>query len=117
MLPSPLYVRSAIGAGGIGGGEAALLPAGFAGGGRPAAGSDRAALRASPLQMSPTLPALTVLNRPLGDESQRRTCPGGREVARAPTAPACTSRAVVDLYGLRPGMEWPALSKALAPKR
>ncbi|MDR6766067.1 putative ABC transport system permease protein [Acidovorax delafieldii] len=113
VLPSPLYVRSAIGAGG---GEAALLPAGFAEAVAQLPGLNRVQpLRASPLQLSPTLPSLTVLSRPLGDEPAQ-TLPLVGEAL--PVPPGRTgvyiSEAVVDLYGLRPGMEWPALSKAFS---
>lgn len=74
VLPSPLYVRSALSAGGTGGGEAALLPAGFAEAVGQLPGLDRVQpLRASPLQLSPTLPALTVLSRPWA-MSRRRPC-------------------------------------------
>ncbi|RMA62902.1 putative ABC transport system permease protein [Acidovorax sp. 100] len=118
VLPSPLYVRSALSAGGTGGGEAALLPAGFAEAVGQLPGLDRVQpLRASPLQLSPTLPALTVLSRPLGDEPAQ-TLPLVGEAL--PVPPGRTgvyiSEAVVDLYGLRPGMEWPALSKAFSPQ-
>lgn len=118
VLPSPLYVRSALSAGGTGGGEAALLPAGFAEAVGQLPGLDRVQpLRASPLQLSPTLPALTVLSRPLGDEPAQ-TLPLVGEAL--PVPPGHTgvyiSEAVVDLYGLRPGMDWPALSKAFSPQ-
>ena len=116
MLPSPLYVRSALSAGGTGSSEAALLPAGFAEAVGQLPGLDRVQpLRASPLQLSPTLPALTVLSRPLGD-APAQTLPLVGEAL--PVPPGRTgvyiSEAVVDLYGLRPGMEWPALSKAFS---
>ena len=62
-----------------------------------------------------SLPALTVLSRPLGDEPAQ-TLPLVGEAL--PVPPGRTgvyiSEAVVDLYGLRPGMEWPALSKAFS---
>ncbi|MFN3439346.1 MAG: FtsX-like permease family protein [Acidovorax sp.] len=114
VLPSPLYVRSAINAGGT---EAALLPAGFAETvGQLPSVERMQALRASPLQLSPTLPALMVLSRPLGDDPAQ----GLPLVGEALSVPAgrtgvYISEAVVDLYGLRPGMEWPALSKSFSP--
>ncbi|MDD2177241.1 ABC transporter permease [Acidovorax sp. D2M1] len=118
VLPSPLYVRSAISAGSTGGTEAALLPAGFAEAVAQLPGLARVqALRASPLQLSPTLPALMLLSRPLGDDPAQRL-PLVDEAL--PVPPGRTgvyiSEAVVDLYGLRPGMEWPALSKAFSPQ-
>ncbi len=114
VLPSPLYVRSAINAGGA---EAALLPAGFAEAVGQLSGVERMqALRASPLQLSSTLPALMVLSRPLGDDPAQ----GLPLVGEALPVPAgrtgvYISEAVVDLYGLRPGMDWPALSKSFSP--
>ena len=118
VLPSPLYVRSALGGGGAGGGEAALLPAGFAEAVAQLPGLDRVQpLRASPLQLSPTLPALTVLSRPLGDEPAQNLPLVGEALPVPPDRTGVyISEAVVDLYGLRPGMEWPALSKAFSAK-
>jgi putative ABC transport system permease protein len=114
VLPSPLYVRSAISAGGT---EAALLPAGFAEAVGQLPGLDRVqALRASPLQLSPTLPALMVLSRPLGDDpAQVLPLVGNALPVPAGRTGVYISEAVVDLYDLRPGMEWPALSKAFSP--
>lgn len=114
VLPSPLYVRSTLGTPGS---DAALLPAGLADAVAQLPEVERVQpLRASPLQLEPTLPALTVLSRPLGtDPAQNLPLVG--EVL--PVPPGRTgvyvSEAVVDLYGLRPGMEWPALSKAFGP--
>ncbi|MFN7156374.1 MAG: FtsX-like permease family protein [Acidovorax sp.] len=117
VLPSPLYVRSAISAGGTGGTDAALLPAGFAEAVGQLPGLDRVqALRASPLQLSPTLPALMVLSRPLGDDpAQVLPLVGNALPVPAGRTGVYISEAVVDLYGLRPGMEWPALSKSFSP--
>ncbi len=111
VLPSPLYVRSALGAGGS---DAALLPAGFAEAVGQLPGLDRVhALRASPLQLSPTLPALTVLSRPLGDDpAQSLPLVGNALPVPAGRTGVYISEAVVDLYDLRPGMEWSALSES-----
>ncbi|WP_342721623.1 FtsX-like permease family protein [Acidovorax sp. FHTAMBA] len=114
VLPSPLYVRSALGAGGS---DAALLPARFAEAVGQLPGLDRVhALRASPLQLSPTLPALTVLSRPLGDDpAQSLPLVGNALPVPAGRTGVYISEAVVDLYDLRPGMEWPALSESIRP--
>ena len=114
VLPSPLYVRSALNAGGT---DAALLPAGFAEAVGRLPGLERVQpLRASPLQLSPTLPALMVLSRPLGDDpAQGLPIVGDALPVPAGRTGVYISEAVVDLYGLRPGMEWPALSKAFSP--
>ena len=69
VLPAPVYLRSALHAAG---GEAALLPAGLASAVAQLPGVDRVEpLRASPLQLDPARPALTLLARPLA-----RTRPG-----------------------------------------
>ncbi|RQO82019.1 FtsX-like permease family protein, partial [Acidovorax sp. FJL06] len=114
VLPAPLYVRSALQPPGT---EAALLPAGFAEAVARLPGLERAqALRASPLQLSPTRPALTVLSRPLGDAAAQRLPLVGDALPVPPGHTAVyISEAVVDLYGLRPGMAWPDLSKAFSP--
>eukprot|EP01036_Dinobryon_divergens_P044675 gene44675-59627_t len=73
-------------------------------------------LRASPVQLSPTLPALAVLSRPLGD-NPAQSLPLVGEPLSVPTGRVAVyiSEAVVDLYGVRPGMEWPALSESFRP--
>jgi putative ABC transport system permease protein len=114
VLPSPLYVRSALG---VPGSEAALLPAGFAESVAQLPGLARVqALRASPLQLDATRPALTVISRPLGNDPAQ-SLPLVGEALRVPAGRTGVyiSEAVVDLYGLRPGMEWPALSDAFSP--
>ncbi|MNV20631.1 FtsX-like permease family protein [compost metagenome] len=114
VLPSPLYVRSALG---VPGSEAALLPAGFAESVAQLPGLARVqALRASPLQLDATRPALTVISRPLGNDPAQNL-PLVGEALRVPAGRTGVyiSEAVVDLYGLRPGMEWPALSDAFSP--
>jgi putative ABC transport system permease protein len=114
VLPSPLYVRSALSA---------------AGGDRPCCrrastkpwpslpGVDRVQpLRTSPLQLDAARPALTLMSRPLGSDPARAL----PLVAAALPVPegrmgVYISEAVVDLYGLQPGMEWPALSRSFSP--
>ena len=117
VLPSPLYVRSALSAGSTTGIEAALLPAGFAEAVAQLPGVERVQpLRASPVQLSPTLPALAVLSRPLGD-NPAQSLPLVGEPLSVPEGRVAVyiSEAVVDLYGVRPGMEWPALSDSFMP--
>jgi putative ABC transport system permease protein len=113
VLPAPVYLRSALHAAG---GEAALLSAGLASAVAQLPGVDRVEpLRASPLQLDPARPALTLLARPLGQDPARRLplvdaalpVPAGR-------TGIYISEAVVDLYGLRPGMDWPALSQSFS---
>ena len=115
VLPSPLYVRSAQSSAGD---DAALLPAGFAEAVAQLPGLERVQpLRASPLQLEPTRPALVVLSRPLGDDPSSHLPLVGEAlpVPRGRTG-VYISEAVVDLYALRPGMDWPALFKAFRPQ-
>ena len=111
VLPSPLYVRSAQSEAGS---DAALLPAGFAEAVAQLPGLDRVQpLRASPLQLVPTRPALMVLSRPLGSNPGQHLPLVGEPLAVPPGRTAVyISEAVVDLYGLSPGMDWPALSRS-----
>ncbi|MBO0942611.1 FtsX-like permease family protein [Acidovorax temperans] len=114
VLPSPLYVRSALQAAG---GDAALLPPGFAEAVARLPGVDKVApLRTSPLQLSAARPALTVLSRPLGtDPAQVLPLTGPALPVPAGQIGVYVSEAVVDLYGVRPGQAWPELSKAFMP--
>ncbi len=114
VLPSPLYVRSALQAAG---GDAALLPPGFAEAVASLPGVDKVSpLRTSPLQLSAARPALTVLSRPLGnDPAQVLPLTGPALPVPAGQIGVYVSEAVVDLYGVRPGQAWPELSKAFMP--
>lgn len=114
VLPSPLYVRSALQAAG---GDAALLPPGFAEAVARLPGVDKVSpLRTSPLQLSAARPALTVLSRPLGaDPAQVLPLTGAALPVPAGQIGVYVSEAVVDLYGVRPGQAWPELSKAFMP--
>lgn len=114
VLPSPLYVRSALQAAG---GDAALLPPGFGEAVARLPGVDKVSpLRTSPLQLSAARPALTVLSRPLGnDPAQVLPLTGPALPVPAGQIGVYVSEAVVDLYGVRPGQAWPELSKAFMP--
>ncbi|ART52512.1 ABC transporter permease [Acidovorax carolinensis] len=114
VLPSPLYVRSALSAAG---GEAALLPPGFDEAVAQLPGVARVQpLRASPLQLDAKRPALTLLSRPLaGDPARWLPLVGAALPVPAGRTGVYISEAVVDLYGLKPGMEWPALSRSFSP--
>jgi len=117
VLPAPLYVRSALGAPGS---DAALLPGEFAEAVAALPGLARVQpLRASPLQLDAARPALTLISRPLGADPAR-SLPLVGEALPVPEGRTgiYISEAVVDLYGLRPGSEWPALAQAFqTPER
>ena len=114
VLPSPLYVRSALQ---TAGGDAALLPPGFAEAVARLPGVAKVSpLRTSPLQLSTARPALTVLSRPLGtDPAQVLPLTGPALPVPTGQIGVYVSEAVVDLYGVRPGQAWPELSKAFMP--
>jgi putative ABC transport system permease protein len=111
VLPSPLYVRSALGGPGS---EAALLPSGFAETVAALPGIERVQpLRASPLQLDPSRPALMLISRPLGaDPARQLPLVGTALPVPAGSIGIYISEAVVDLYGLAPGMQWDGLSRA-----
>lgn len=111
VLPSPLYARSALGGPGS---EAALLPAGFAEAVAALPGIERVQpLRASPLQLDPSRPALMLISRPLGaDPARQLPLVGTALPVPAGSLGIYISEAVVDLYGLAPGMQWDGLSRA-----
>ncbi len=111
VLPAPLYLRSALHAAG---GEAALLPATLAREVAHLSGVQKVEpLRASPLQLDPARPALTLLARPLGSDASR-SLPLVEAALPVPAGHTALyiSEAVVDLYGLRPGGDWPAFSQS-----
>jgi putative ABC transport system permease protein len=120
VLPAQLYVRAASG----GSGESNTLAPGLARAIATAPGVARAdPLRTTALQLSATLPAVTLLARPLqlGDDATGQTLPLVGNAAPLPAAapgervvPVYVSEAMVDLYGARPGSWLPALGLAFA---
>ncbi|CAN7222629.1 ABC transporter permease [Acidovorax sp. LjRoot118] len=115
VLPSPLYVRSALGGAGS---EAALLPAGLAEAVAQLRDIERVQpLRASPLQLDPSRPALMLISRPLGaDPARQLPLVGTALPVPAGSIGIYISEAVVDLYGLAPGMQWDGLSRAFSTR-
>jgi putative ABC transport system permease protein len=112
VLPSPLYVRSALSAAG---GESALLPPGVRRSrGAVARRGPRATAAHRPLQLDAARPALTLMSRPLGSDPAARAAAGG-EALPVPEGQIgiWVSEAVVDLYGLRPGHGVAPLSAGL----
>lgn len=120
VLPAQLYVRAASG----GSGESSMLAPGLARAIATAPGVARAdPLRTTALQLSATLPAVTLLARPLhlGNDATGQTLPLVGKAAPLPAAalgervvPVYVSEAMVDLYGARPGSWLPALGLAFA---
>jgi putative ABC transport system permease protein len=120
VLPAQLYVRATSGGSGEGNTLAPELARAIA----AAPGVARAEpLRTTALQLSATLPAVTLLARPLqlGNDATGQTLPLVGNAAPLPAAapgervvPVYVSEAMVDLYGARPGSPLPALGQAFA---
>ncbi|WP_353362303.1 FtsX-like permease family protein [Acidovorax sp. FG27] len=119
VLPAPLYVR--IAAAGSGGDEAtATFPAGFAESVARLPGVERLQpLRVGNLLLEPTRPAVALLARQgLGtgaDAAQALPLVSAALPVPAGRVGVYVSEAVVQLYDVRPGMDWPALSQAFRP--
>ena len=114
VLPAPLYLRAA---GGASGDEAAVFPPDFVHAvARLPAVARVQALRTSSLQLAPDRAPVALLARPLEGDPARalplvdpaRPVPPGR-------VGVYVSEAVVDLYGARPGADWPRLSEVFRP--
>ena len=72
------------------------------------------AQRVSSLRLSTTQAPITVLAKPLGNAVEHAIPMVNAPLPAAPnTIPVYVSEAVLPLYGVRPGDEWPALSNAL----
>jgi putative ABC transport system permease protein len=120
ILPAQLYVRATAG----GSAEGATLPPDLVRAIATTPGVARAdPLRTTALQLSNTLPAVTLLARPLqtGSETTGQALPLVGPAAPLPAAapgervvPVYVSEAMVDLYGARPGGWLPELGLAFA---
>ncbi|QXZ10183.1 ABC transporter permease [Comamonas sp. Y33R10-2] len=122
VLPAPLYVRAAGGSSRV---DAALLPADAALRVSQLPGVERALpMRSSQLVLSPERPAVSLLLRPLKEDSagqrpmQLPWIEGpmikGPITAPSSGTPVHISEAVAQLYDLKIGDEWPLLSKAFS---
>ncbi|MCB4785525.1 MULTISPECIES: FtsX-like permease family protein [unclassified Delftia] len=112
VLPAPLYLRTA---GSAGRADAASLPADLAARIAALPGVQRAQpMRSTSLWLSPDRPAVSLLLRPLhGPQGQQLPWIQGPVQAPAGSTPVYVSEAVAQLYGVRPGQEWPLLAQAL----
>ncbi len=118
VLPAQLYLR----AGGTGLGEGNTLPDALVTAVGQLPGVARAEpLRATPLQLSASLPPVTLLVRPLATRADRpgQVLPLVDEPVPPPPArpgetvvPVYVSEALVDLHGARPGGDLPVLATA-----
>ncbi|GKT23425.1 FtsX-like permease family protein [Acidovorax sp. SUPP3334] len=114
VLPAPLYLRMA-GAAGTDDGPA--FPAGFDTAVARLPGVARVqALRTSSLLLDPARPPVALLARPLGgDPAQVLPLVGTPLAVPQGRIGVYVSEAVLDLYGVRPGMDWPQLSGSFRP--
>lgn len=112
VLPAPLYLRTA---GSAGRADAAPLPADLAARIAALPGVQRAQpMRSTSLWLSPDRPAVSLLLRPLhGPQGQQLPWIQGPVQVPAGSTPVYVSEAVAQLYGVRPGQEWPLLAQAL----
>ncbi|CAN7579584.1 FtsX-like permease family protein [Acidovorax sp. LjRoot117] len=117
VLPAPLYVRLA---GNAAADDAAAFPAGFADRVAQLPGVERVqTLRTSSLLLDPARPAVALIARPLAaDPAQALPLVGNPVPVPPDRVGVYVSEAVGELYGVRPGADWPALSDSfglLAP--
>ncbi len=113
VLPADLYLRSARS---VSASDTVYFSAQFVDKARALAGvRELLAQRQQSVQLDPQLPALTLLIKPL--RNPQRDLPLLATPLKTPagTWPVFVSEAVIDLYKLKPGDEWPALARALAP--
>ncbi len=74
------------------------------------------ALRTSSVQLAPTRPAVALLARPLAPDPAHALPLVGPPLPVPPgRVGVYVSEAVADLYGARPGADWPALSQSFVP--
>ncbi len=111
VLPAQLYARAG---GANGGADTLTLSPGFAQAARQVPGVARAsAQRYTSVLLEPTRPMVTLIARPMDDPTKTLPLVG----PLLPTPPGQVavyiSEAMVDLYGLKPGDAFPALSKAI----
>lgn len=113
MLPAPVYLRAG---GQLKGDDAAVFspPLVQAIAHLPQVARVQA-LRSSSVQVRGDLPPLALLARPLGDQPERTLPMVGQPLPVPPgRIPLYVSEAVLDLYGVRPGEDWPDFSKAFS---
>ncbi len=111
VLPAQLYARAG---GANGGADTLTLSPGFAQAARQVPGVARAsAQRYTNVLLEPTRPAVTLIARPMDDPAKTLPLVGTLLPVPPGQVAVYISEAMVDLYGLKPGDAFPALSKAL----
>lgn len=114
VLPAPLYLRAA---GSVAGDDAAVFPPDFVGQvERLPAVARVQPLRVSSVQIAPGRAPVALLARPLLPDASHALPLLGASLPVPPGRVGLyVSEAVVDLYGVRPGADWPALSESFRP--
>ena len=123
VLPAPLYVRVAgSSGGGSTGDDAATLPAGLPQAVARLSQIERVqALRTTSLLLDPARPAVALIARPLvansnaGGAAQTLPLVGPALPVPAGRVGVYVSEAIVQLYGVRVGADWPLLSTSFQP--
>ncbi len=111
VLPAELYARAG---GANGGADTLTLSPGFAQAARQVPGVARAsAQRYTSVLLEPTRPAVTLIARPMDDPAKTLPLVGTLLTPPPGQVAVYISEAMVDLYGLKPGDTFPALSKAI----
>lgn len=115
VLPAPLYVRLAGSSSAAD--DAATFPPGFADRVAQLPGVERVqTLRTSSLLLDPARPAVALIARPLApDAAQALPLVGNPVAVPQGRVGVYVSEAVVELYGARPGADWPLLSESFGP--
>ena len=113
VLPADLYVRTSLSAASA---DTAYFTPEFIRSAAQLPGVQRVATqRLRSLLLDPELPALALIARGIGDPAQSLPLVGSLVPVPAGLVPVYVSEAVVDLYGVRPGMEFARLSQAFQP--
>ncbi len=111
VLPAQLYARAG---GANGGADTLTLSPGFAQAARQVPGVARAsAQRYTSVLLEPTRPAVTLIARPMDDPAKTLPLVGTLLPVPPGQVGVYISEAMVDLYGLKPGDAFPALSRAI----
>ena len=113
VLPADLYLRSARS---VNASDTAYFSDSFVAQARQIPGvRDLQTQRQKSLQLDARLPALTLLIKPIRDPERDLPLLNAPLKVAAGSWPVYVSEAVIDLYKLKPGDDWPALTRALTP--
>ena len=113
VLPADLYMRTSVSSASA---DTAYFTPQFVQSAAGLPGVQRVATqRLRSLLLDPALPAVALISRGVDDPAQTLPVVGALLSAPPGVVPVYVSEAVVDLYGVRPGAEFPRLSQAFQP--